>query len=77
MRFEPTNRRIRAVHENAEAGNKIAFLPRCPLPMVLMPVVESDRYGFVGEVNSEDFARLVSQHWARMERQSLAGWLGR
>lgn len=63
MRLAVTDRRIRIVHKYADVGDKIAFLPNCPLPVVLRPVPGSSRYRYIGEAYSEAFARLFKENW--------------
>jgi hypothetical protein len=72
MRLATTSSRIRTVHENAEVGDKIAFLPNCPLPVVLRPVLDGARYKYIGEVYSETFAGLFKDGWG--EKRALKSW---
>ena len=67
MRLVVTGSRIRLVHEDADVGDQIAFLPNCPLPVVLRPVPGRARYRYVGEVYSESFARLFKDDFGDMK----------
>ena len=72
MRLAATSSRIRTVHEDAEVGDKVAFLPNCPLPVVLRPVSGGARYKYIGEVYSETFADLFKDGWG--DKKTLKSW---
>ena len=50
MRIAITDRKMRIVHEDTRPGDVIAYLPNCPLPVILRPTTASAQYTLVGEV---------------------------